>query len=409
MSTNSTMNFSFKVEKHVLQEELKSNNRKNVVCSPLSINAVLNILAVGAKGQLLQQLLELVEISSFEELGVNASTLDNLVQQSNHVDAPSVSFANALWIHHQLPLNAVFRRTINDVHNAETWLVDFENQGVQLVCDANQWAERKTNGLIKHILCEDDVNKRTKFLIANALYFKGIWEQQFHERITKDMDFHLLNGSKVDVSFMHGYNLWFDYGSSENYQVIKMRYKNGNSNMDVEINKQFSMYIFLPQENNGLLNLLETIDLDKINFTRTKFGKVFIPKFKVKYKQELIEPLKNQGLTLPFDKECNEFYGMVDFVDDDKRLYVEKITQKCFIEVSEKGTEAAAATVVIMCVPVSLQHHEPPKIDFVADHPFMYMIREDISGAILFVGTLVDPSEDRSSCLPSENLLWMYE
>ncbi|KAK9676651.1 hypothetical protein RND81_11G091400 [Saponaria officinalis] len=190
---------------------------------------------------------------------------------------------------------------------------------------------------------------------------------------------------------------YFEYGTSDECQVLQMPYKTGEfSDDDEDSPKCFSMYVFLPLEKNGLPNLLEKmmIDpnsfIDKFKFKSAKIARLSIPRFNFESDINLKEAMKQLGLTLPFEENCRDFSGIIDV--SAYPVYVSDIYQKCRIETNEQGTEAVAVTRFgLMCGAAPPSARPPPPINFVADHPFLFMIREEISGAILFVGTMINP------------------
>lgn len=192
---------------------------------------------------------------------------------------------------------------------------------------------------------------------------------------------------------MKKWHTFFEYGTLEGCKVLKMPYKKG------ENPRSFSMYIFLPDDYDGLPSLMENIKIDsslfkgQIKLKRVEISKLWIPKFNFDCDLSLSEPMKQLGLTLPFDGAGCDLTGMVEGTLTDERPYVGEVLQKCCIESNEKGTKAVAFIGYPMCYGASPPDlNPPPSTDFVVDHPFMFMIREDCSGTILFVGTVLDPT-----------------
>ncbi|XP_074287490.1 serpin-Z2B-like [Silene latifolia] len=386
-----TSNFSIQVAEHVIQQHMSKN--KSVVCSPVSIDAVLSILAMGAENSTLEQLLTLLGHDDVRELNTRARKLRAVLDNShdNNEDAPKISFVNGLWLDQRFSLKAGFQKVLKDVHKTEARVVDFVNRADRVVNEINSWAEQETKGLIKQILSRNNINCDTVLILGNALYFNGNWHNYFKSEHTKDDDFNLLNGGKIRVPMMNQWNEYFEYRTSDSYQVLKMPYKIGDNEDETKL---FSMYVFLPREKNGLPNLMKEIKINPNLFVKglksVNISHLSIPKFKFECDVELKEPMKQLGLLSPFEQTCKDFSGMTDVVEP---IYVSDISQKCFVETNERGTKAAAVTrcrIFIGCAPGSYRP-PPPPINFVADHPFMFVIREDVSGAVLFVGTVLDP------------------
>jgi serpin B len=250
--------------------------------------------------------------------------------------------------------------------------------------EVNLWAEKETNGLIKEVISPGAVNSLTRLIFANALYCKGVWSKKFDASKTKDYDFHLLNGSSIKVPFMTSKKDQY-IRAFDGFKVLQLPYKLGQDD------RRFSMYFILPDAKDGLSALVEKMASDseslhhKLHFiSEVKVGDFRIPRFNVSFGFEISDMLKELGVVLPFSP--GGLTKMVDSVEDQK-LYVSKIFHKSFIIVNEEGTEAAAVTYAFC------QSFGPPRpqLDFVADHPFLFLIKEDWTRTILFVGQVLNP------------------
>ncbi|XP_074321547.1 serpin-Z2B-like [Silene latifolia] len=395
-----TTNFSLKIATHVIQQNLSNN--KSIICSPVSIDAILSILALGVENSTLDQLLTLLGHGDVSGLNTTTRKLRAIlkVTHDDDEDAPKISFVNGLWLNQRFSLKADFQKVLKDVHKTDARVVDFVNQADQVVNEVNSWAEQETKGLIKQVLSRSDINSDTLLFLGNALYFKGNWNKYFKSKNTEDDDFNLLNGDKIQVPMMNQWHEYFEYRASDSCQVLKMPYKvgkytdsdDGDDEEEDNETKEFSMYVFLPREKNGLPNLMNEIKLDANLFKKIKFVKIThlsIPKFKFECNVALKEAMKQLGLLLPFEETCKDFSGMTDVTEP---IYVSDISQKCFVETNERGTVAVAVTRMGLATQAArITKPPPPPINFVADHPFMFVIREDVSGAVLFVGTVLDP------------------
>ncbi|CAI0465342.1 unnamed protein product [Linum tenue] len=228
----------------------------------------------------------------------------------------------------------------------------------------NAWAEKQTKGVIKEVLPSGAVDNTTRLVFANALYFKGAWNDKFDASATKDHDFHLLSGSSIKVPFMTSKKKQF-VSQFDGFKVLSLPYKQG------EDKRRFSMYFFLPDSKDGLPALVEKAgsESDFLNrhlpLQKVEVGEFRIPRFKISFGFEASNTLKGLGLVLPF-------------------------FHKSFIEVNEEGTEAGAASVGVIALRSLLVAE---KIDFIADHPFMFLIKEDLTGMVLFSGHILDPSQ----------------
>ncbi|KAF7050868.1 hypothetical protein CFC21_059168 [Triticum aestivum] len=217
------------------------------------------------------------------------------------------------------------------------------------------------------------IESDTRLVLGNALCFKGTWVQKFH--------------TSIKAPFMSSRKNQY-ISCFENLKVLKLPYEQGGDK------RQFSMYILLPKAQDGLWSLAEKLTsepefLEKhIPARAVPVGQFKIPKFKISFDFEASKLFKSLGLQLPFSTEA-DLSEMVD-APLGQSLCVSSIFHKSFVEVNEEGTEAAATTVaVVMCK--SLPPVPPMKVDFVADHPFLFVIREDMTGVVLFVGHVINP------------------
>uniref|UniRef100_A0A0D3FL84 Serpin domain-containing protein n=1 Tax=Oryza barthii TaxID=65489 RepID=A0A0D3FL84_9ORYZ len=251
-------------------------------------------------------------------------------------------------------------------------------KAAEVASQVNSWVEKVTSGLIKEILPPGSVDHTTRLVLGNALYFKGAWTEKFDASKTKDSEFHLLDGKSVQAPFMSTSKKQY-ISSYDNLKVLKLPYQQGGDK------RQFSMYILLPEAQDGLWSLAEKLNsepefLEKHIPTRqVTVGQFKLPKFKISFGFEASDLLKSLGLHLPFSSEA-DLTEMVNSPEG-KNLFVSSVFHKSFVEVNEEGTEAAAATAAVITL-----RSAPIAEDFVADHPFLFLIREDMTGVVLFVG-----------------------
>lgn len=321
-----------------------------------------------------------------QDLNELASQLVTLVFADGSASGgPRLSFVNGVWVDQSLGFKDGFKDVVENVYKAVSNHVDFQTKAVEVATEVNSWAEKQSNGLIKEILPNGAVNNSTRLVFANAVYFKGAWSEKFDPSKTKDSDFHLLDGSKVQVPFMTTKKKQF-VREYDGYKVLGLPYLQG------EDKRRFTMYVFLPDAKDGLKSLIEKIGSQSEFFDRhvprskVEIGQFLIPKFKISFGFEASDMLKDLGVKLPFDGG----EGLTEMVDSSvgQSLYVSSIHHKSFVEVNEEGTEAAAATAAVVMLR-SIRTDD--KVDFVADHPFLFVIREDITGVVLFMGQVVDP------------------
>ncbi|KAF5178382.1 Serpin-zx [Thalictrum thalictroides] len=302
-------------------------------------------------------------------------TMGQLLQEKPHAYMSSFMLINGK------EERAILVENIRTFYQAEKGGFLSHRKAVEVTSEVNSWAENETSGLIKEILPSGSVDSSTRLIFANALYFKGAWNEKFDASHTKDHDFHLLDGTSVQVPFMTSKEKQY-LSEYDGFKVLGLPYKQG------EDKRRFSMYFILPDAKDGLQALVEKVDspgfLDShIPLQAVPVGEFRIPKFKISFGFEAAEVLKGLGLVSPFSG------GLSEMVDSPagQNLYVSSIFHKSFIEVNEEGTEAAAASAGV----IKLRSMQMI-VDFVADHPFMFVIREDLTGVVLFVGHVLNPT-----------------
>ncbi|CAM8939123.1 unnamed protein product [Rhodiola kirilowii] len=363
----------------------------NFVFSPVSIYHMLSLIAAGSKGQTLDELLLFLKSNRNDLSSLAAHLSDVVLADAASHGGPRISFVTGAWVDRIMPFKKEFRNIVDGVYKATTEQVDFRTKAAEAVQKVNSWAKKETNGLIKDLLSLDSVDDMTRLILANAIYFKGVWADKFSTSATKYCDFHLLDGNSVKAPFMTSKKNQFLF-ELDGFKVLQLPYKQQH---ELEINRQFSMYIFLPDAKDGLPalaeKLYESAFMDKILChiapgRKVEVGNFLIPKFKISFAFQVSDVLKDLGLISPF-KCMKDFTEMVDDpLGED--LYISGIYHKSIIEVNEEGTEAAAATGAVVTLQCRVKRR---MIDFVADHPFLFVVRENVSGVILFIGNVLNP------------------
>ncbi|XP_057426173.1 serpin-ZX-like [Lotus japonicus] len=376
------------ITKHLFSKE--DYHDKNVVFSPFSLNAALSVMAAGSSGRTLDELLTFLRVKSVDHLTTFYSHLISAVLSSDDA-APSyhLSFANGMWADDSLSLSHSFKQLVATHYRAALASVDFQNKGDQVHSEVNSWVKKETNGLITGLLPPRAVGKLTRLIFANTLHFKGVWEDKFSP--TYRDNFHLLNGTSVEVRFMTSKKKQQFIRAFDGFQVLRLSYEQGTDKK-----RRFSMYIFLPDAKDGLPALIEKLASDS-NFLKDKLlpqhtvwvHDFKIPKFKISFGIKASNVLKELGVVSPFSQQNADFTKMVDGHVDE--LYVENIFHKAFIKVNEEGTEAGAG--IVMHGATKGFSDVRASRNFVADHPFLFLIREDFAGTILFIGQVLNPRE----------------
>lgn len=257
----------------------------------------------------------------------------------------------------------------------------------EAIKEINTWVEKATKGLIGKL---PNVSEDTALIIANTLYFKAIWDNPFDPSSTRSDIFHSLEGDIIKVPYMCNYRDHYSYASSNEFKVLRLPYQNYRKNNHKSSKGKFAMYIVLPDSKDGILKLLDQfisnpdlLDLP-FEFESLEIRRLRIPKFEFKYSFQVSEIMKQLGLEMNLKLDTE----MLEGLNGDYRKHYIKIMHITAIVVNEYGTEAAAVTEFGN---LSSSRYSPPPLDFIADHPFLFMIREDTSGTLIFFGVVVNP------------------
>ncbi|KAL5705364.1 NADH:ubiquinone reductase (H(+)-translocating) [Ranunculus cassubicifolius] len=367
------------------QLQLTKAKDRNFSFSPCSMQLALCLLANGARGSTLSELLALADVKSVNKLKLVASKLVRTLTQSTY-GGPEISFVGGVWADKSVSMKPEFKFIAQDVYKMRAKVVDFRYKANEVVDKVNNWAEDVTDGHIKHLLPENQLDEETNLVLANAVYFKGKWCNPFEKSATKNHYFSLLNGDDVKVPFMTNYKAVQYIKTCDDFRVLRLPYENS----------ALSMYIILPNNRDGLWALAEKVSFDPLflenyvtpDIEEVRVGKVRVPKFKISYSFDASKILEYLGLRSCFGEEA-EFNELVQNLRPGEWFGVDGVYQESCIEVSEEGTEAAAVNSEAGCGrPITGVD------DFVADHPFMYVIRDDNTGMVLFMGHVVDPSSE---------------
>ena len=349
----------------------------NIFYSPTSIYTAFSVLYEGARADTAAQMESVFGFDPDAEARHNATA--RLMAAANHDDQyATLDLANALWIADWFVPYESYLDVARDTYLAGARVVDFTDES-DSVDRINRWASDNTNGKIDKVLAPGDVDDLTAMVINNAIYFKGTWATQFPEEDTRESDFWLSESESVKADFMNVQGM-FNYTRSDGVQVLKMPYKGD----------KLSMLAVLPDDRNGIGALEESITADAIEeWNRNLFPAeitVSVPKFEVRTKYGLNDHLTSLGMPDAFDRYNADLSGIASI--ESENLYVAKAVQDAYVKVNEEGTEAAAVTTII----VTLDSASLPPPRFVADHPFLFIIQDDASGTILFMGRISNPT-----------------
>ena len=342
----------------------------NMMISPLSVSYALGMTYNGAAGTTLDAFNEVLHFGDLTNQEVNESYKD-LMDQLIHLDElVEFSIANGIWYKLGYPVLNEFITTNQDYFDAAVEELDFSDPGAVDVI--NGWIEDKINDKIRDML--DFIPSDAVMYLVNAIYFNAKWKYQFDPEDTYEGEFHPVEGSAFDADFMK-INGSFNYTANEDFTAVELPY--GDST--------FSMVVMLPAGNSNLDDLVDKMDIDTWNTwfesTTTQNVQIELPKFTYDFKDLLNDPLINLGLGIAFG-------GGADFsrITPGGGLYISRVIHQTFIDVQEEGTEAAAATIVEI-----REISAPVPTIFKANSPFLYVIRENSTSAIMFMGKVGRP------------------
>ena len=375
---DATSRFAIKIFK-VISEEDKG---KNIFISPLSISTALTMTYNGAEGSTEEAMAETLEITGMTLEELNQNYL-NLIESLENADSDvQLNIANSVWAREEFApaVKQEFTDRLSSYYDSDLYTRDFGDP--KTVVEINDWISAETNNKITKMI--EDIDDQLVMFLINAIYFKGDWAIPFDEDATHLDDFILQDGSRVEASFMSNSDD-FRYYSGSNYEGLRLPYGRD----------KIAMYVLLPNEDIDIDSFVEGISQSQLeesfdDYIKTEVD-VELPKFKLEYGvKRLNDALKNLGMGVAFDPGEANFEGIAP-VDSANNLYIGFVDHKAFVEVNEKGTEAAAATVV--GIELSAM---PMTQTFRADRPFVFLIRDDRSGTILFMGKINNPLEETS-------------
>lgn len=339
------------------------------IISPLSMQFLLGMILDGAQGQTADEIANVLGYGAGEVQAVNEYCLSMLQQLPALDKMTTLSIANAIFVDDGWPLKDAYKSAIGQYFQAQVSNLDFMDEASSLRA-INGWCEKHTNGLIPKIL--DEVNPEMLAYLLNAMYFKSQWKEKFQNSSTANETFTDESGTKVKVPMMKQ-NKSHGYAENDIYQAVRLPYGNG----------AFAMYVFLPRGKYNLADVTASLKKSDWNEVRNNLRSysvdLWLPKFETKFQIQLKEILSAMGMPSAFDSEKADFKAMSDFA-----LRLSFVQQNAVIKVDEEGSEAAVVSSAGMEKATAVAPEKP--VVFHADHPFLYLIAEASSGAVLFAG-----------------------
>ncbi|XP_006993755.1 serpin B4 [Peromyscus maniculatus bairdii] len=382
-----TTNFTLELYRQLRETE------DNIFYSPVSIMTALAMLQLGAKGNTRQQIEKVLQFSEATKKTTEKSAdchdeksenlhhqFQKLMTQLNKCnDAYDLKAANSIYGAEDFPFLQEFLEDIKKFYHANVESLDFAHAADESQKKINSWVESQTNGKIKDLFPDGSLGSDTRLVLVNAVYFKGQWDHKFDEKHTGEENFWLNKNTRKPVQMMKQRSK-FNFNLLEDVQakIVEIPYKS----------KELSMFILLPDEIDGLKELEDKLTADKlIEWTSPQNMDMIelylsLPRFRVEQKYDLPDPLKHMGMVDAFNTQKADFSGM----SSKEGLVVSKVLHKSFVEVTEEGTEAAAATGVEVALTSALISE-----DFSCDHPFLFFIKQNKTNSILFFGRMSSP------------------
>ena len=353
------------------------NQQGNLFLSPYSISTALAMTSAGARGQTEKQMAETLCFAPVknEQFHRTFGEIIGQLNASGEKGGYELVVANALWGQKDYKFLPDFLTLVRENYGGDLKQVDFAAQTEAVRKTINTWVESKTKDKIKELIKPGMLDSMTRLVLTNAIYFKGKWESQFKPERTQDSPFVLLDGQKVNVPMMNQTGK-FGYMEANDIWLLEMPY----------VNNDLSMVVLLPKKADGVKGLEKEFVSDNLAGWLAKMHKrevqVFFPRFKMTSEFELAKVLGAMGMPDAFSGKA-DFSGMTG----NKDLFISAVVHKAYVDVNEEGTEAAAATGVTM----KLTSVAPPPPVFRADHPFIFLIRDNQTGSILFLGRVANP------------------
>lgn len=360
-----------------LFKQIQSDS-ENLIFSPYSIGTVLAMIYSGSGGKTMEEMSEVLYFPSPELLDPVESGMRESMQETDTMRGTDFRLANAIWAQENFSFLPAYLTRVGKYYDAPLSLMDFvepsnrEKSRIKI----NDWVEEKTNNRIQDLIQPGILDASTRMVLTNAIYFNGGWMFPFDKAATSSSLFHPSKQESIKTDFMHQARS-YPYYEDEEIQAISLPYKNN----------RMALMVLLPKSIEGWRMISHVISYERINLVisglETREVQLALPKFKSELIVNLRQELTSMGMGTAFSRNA-DLSGMTG----EKNLYIDEVIHKAFIEVSETGTEAAAATAAIIGLKSGLR--DDP-VRFFADHPFVYFLLDQQTGCIIFIGRFVKP------------------
>lgn len=368
---SSANEFGFELLNKLIEED------DNIFISPTSIFTALAMTYNGARGETKEAMAEVLRISDIELERLNENNLALIYLLMSADPSVKLQIANSLWMRAGIEFDKDFVERNEKYYNASVHELDFNNPKAADII--NQWVNDNTNGLIEDII-EPPIDPYTILFLINAIYFQGDWSKAFDEDMTRDDTFFLPDGNIKNVPFMYSSDE-FAYYEEESFQSLRIPYGD---------KERLAMYVFLPAQEITLKEFLVDFNMKQWEEIQRDYypieGTLQLPRFSMEYEKSLNDYLKAMGMEIAFEEGEADFLDMVTW-EGKPNIYISEVKHKSYIDVHEKGTEAAAATSVEMRV----ESASILNFDMKVNRPFFFLIHDKETNAVLFMGTVVEP------------------
>lgn len=350
----------------------------NVFVSPFSMAAALSMTYAGAEGETATEMETVLHIADED---AHHDAFGALIRDlgGEHRRDYTLHVANRIWGQETLTWEQPFLDTNAEDYGAEVELLDIESDPDGTRVAVNDWVEDQTSKRIKDLFKPGTIDRDTRMVLANAIYFKADWADGFDKGDTRPETWTHLDGSTTTVDRMHRTEEG-RVGSGEGFRVASLPYES----------EELAMWVVLPDDHDGLPAVEAALTAESLDAAMDEASGALInlglPKLETETDLDLKPLLSELGMPLAFTEGAADFSGMTL----DERLYIGAAVHKAFVLVDEEGTEAAAATGIAMIRETSIT--TPNIEDFIVDHPYLFLIRDELTGAVLFIGRVTHPS-----------------
>lgn len=362
-----------------LYDQLRPGDQDNLFYSPFSISTALAMTYAGAGGETARQISNTLNFQSGGNFHEQYRKLLQKISGGNQGNI-TLDIANGLWAQKNFTFLDSYFNLVKTNYDSELKNVDFINPAAREDArnEINTWVEKVTRDKIKDLLGPTSLDSFTRLVLVNAIYFYGDWALPFEKRMTRESDFYSRDNLTLTVPFMNNTGR-YNFSETSDVKVIELPYKGSTA----------SMLIFLPVDKDGLADLEKKFNYKFYTEAAASLQMADValsmPKFTTDFQFKLGDILANMGMPIAFSTMSADFSGMTGKKD----LYISEVFHQAFVKVDETGTEAAAATAVVMARGAP---RKPEIKFFIADHPFIFLIRDNATGSILFMGRLTKPA-----------------